>query len=246
MSNTHFTIIIPAYNCEKWVERNIESATKQQYNNYDIVYIDDCSTDNTLKLANKINKKSNKEFNIISNSENKKALYNLYENIKKAKQNSIIVTLDGDDFLANDKVLEFLDKVYKEKKCWLTAGSYVQNDNYQVVSPSISDDYWNHNIRKMPWSFSHLRTFKKELFMKINKEDLLDTDGEFYKCTFDRAMMYPMVEMAGKEKIALIKKALYIYNRFNPLSVDRVHRANQLRIESILNNKPQYEKLESL
>jgi hypothetical protein len=82
--------------------------------------------------------------------------------------------------------------------------------------------------------------------MKIKKEDLLDTDGEFYKCTFDRAMMYPMVEMAGRERIALIKKALYIYNRFNPLSVDRVHRTNQLRIESILNRKPQYEKLESL
>ena len=58
--------------------------------------------------------------------------------------------------------------------------------------------------------------------------------------------MYPMVEMAGKEKIQLISKVLYIYNRFNPISVDRVHRKNQLRIEAILNNKPQYERISSL
>ena len=82
--------------------------------------------------------------------------------------------------------------------------------------------------------------------MKIKKQDLLDVDGEFYKCTFDRAMMYPMVEMAGKDRIVLIKKALYVYNRFNPLSVDRVHRNNQLRIEALLNNKPQYKRIDSL
>ena len=246
MNKTHFTIIIPSYNCEKWAARNIESATKQIYSNYDIVYIDDCSTDNTLSVANEVYKKTNKNFDIISNKENKKALYNLYTNINKAKENTVIVTLDGDDFLSSDTVLQYLDKLYRDTDCWLTAGSYVQNDNYQVVSPSVGDDYWNKNIRKMPWSFSHLRTFKKELFMKIKKEDLLDTDGDFYKCTFDRAMMYPMVEMAGKERIKLINKVLYIYNRFNPISVDRVHRKNQLRIEAILNNKPQYERISSL
>lgn len=246
MSDTHFTILIPAYNCEKWVERNLDSALKQKYNNYDIVYVDDCSTDNTLQIAKRIQEKSSKKFTIVSNKENKKALYNLYENIKKSKDNSVIVTLDGDDFLANDLVLDYLNKVYTENDCWLTAGSYVQNDNYRVVSPSVDNDYWNNNIRRMPWSFSHLRTFKKELFMKIKKQDLLDVDGEFYKCTFDRAMMYPMVEMAGKDRIVLIKKALYVYNRFNPLSVDRVHRNNQLRIEALLNNKPQYKRIDSL
>ena len=95
----------------------------------------------------------------------------------------------------------------------------MQNDNYQVVCPEVYESYWNQNIRKVPWSFSHLRTFRKELFMKIDKNDLLDEDGEFFKCTFDRAMMYPMVEMSGKNRVGLIKKVLYIYNRLNPISV---------------------------
>tara|TARA_B100001564_G_scaffold355930_1_gene369140 strand:+ start:134 stop:313 length:180 start_codon:yes stop_codon:yes gene_type:complete len=59
-------------------------------------------------------------------------------------------------------------------------------------------------------------------------------------------MMYPMVEMAGRDRVKLINDILYIYNRKNPISVDRVHRYDQLRIESLVSNKDQYEKLESL
>ena len=244
--NNHFTIVIPAYNCEDWVRKNLNSALSQEYSNYDVVYIDDCSTDKTNQIAKEVLKANEKKFKIVSNGTNRKALYNLYTNIHSARDDSIIVTLDGDDMLSGKDVLSYLNNVYEESCCWMTVGSYIQNDNYQVVSPTVSENYWNMNIRKIPWSFSHLRTFRKELFCKIKKEDLLDNDGDFYKCTFDRAMMYPMVEMSGKERIKLINKVLYVYNRLNPISVDRVHRVDQLRIEAQVSDKVQYSKLESL
>lgn len=243
---THFTIIIPAYNCEQWAVRNLNSAIRQDYDNYDIVYIDDCSNDNTIQVVNQILKKSEKKFKFISNNKNMKALYNLYTEIHNSKENTVIVTLDGDDSLAGTNVLNILEEQYRDPNCWMTVGSYVQDDNYMVVTPKVSEGYWEGNIRTAPWSFSHLRTFRRELFCKINKNDLLDLDGKFYKCTFDRAMMYPMVEMSGRDRVRLIKDILYIYNRHNPISVDRVHRYDQLRIESHISKKMPYEKLESL
>tara|TARA_Y100001973_G_C5136122_1_gene300383 strand:+ start:202 stop:939 length:738 start_codon:yes stop_codon:yes gene_type:complete len=242
----HFTIVIPAYNCERWAVRNLNSAIRQNYDNYDIVYVDDCSTDNTLKIVEQVLEQSDKKFKIVSNKENMKALYNLYTQIHAAQDNTVIVTLDGDDALAGVDVLNVLDNHYKDPNCWMTVGSYVQDDNYMVVSPQVTDDYWEQNIRQIPWSFSHLRTFRKELFCKIKKEDLLDLDKRFYQCTFDRAMMYPMVEMAGKDRVRLINEILYIYNRNNPISVDRVQRYDQLRIESQISKKTPYKKLESL
>ena len=163
MTDTHFTVIIPAYNCQDWVEWNLNSVLRQEYKNYDIVYIDDCSTDNTLKIANKIKNKSDKQMEIISNKTNKKALYNLYTHIHNAKEGTVIVTLDGDDSLAGTNVLNKLDMIYSDPNCWMTVGSYMQNDNYSIVCPDVSDDYWNKNIRKAPWSFSHLRTFRKTI-----------------------------------------------------------------------------------
>ena len=38
----HFTIIIPSYNNEEWAERCLTSALDQDYEDYDVVYINDC------------------------------------------------------------------------------------------------------------------------------------------------------------------------------------------------------------
>ena len=43
-----FVIITPSYNNEEWVEPNLASMLNQTYTNWRTIYINDCSTDNTL------------------------------------------------------------------------------------------------------------------------------------------------------------------------------------------------------
>jgi len=244
----HFTIIIPSYNNEQWAKKCLASALGQDYNNYDVVYIDDCSTDETATVVQQIIKETETlaDVKVVSNEVNRKALYNLYHQIRDAKKGTIIVTLDGDDWLLNDGVLNALNKIYDSEDIWMTAGSYIDNVAGTISCPSIGDRYWAGNIRMKPWTMSHLRTFRRELFMKIKYEDLMDNDDYFYKCTFDQAMMYPMAEMSGPNHFREIKQIMYIYNRQNPISVDRVHRQDQLRIENQIRFKDPYERLESL
>ena len=82
--------------------------------------------------------------------------------------------------------------------------------------------------------------------MSIEKQDFMDSDGDFFKFTWDRVIMYPMVEMAGEEHFRAVGKIMYIYNKENPISVDKVHRSEQLRIESVLVSKKPYDKLKEL
>ena len=49
-----FKIVIPSYNNEQWVEPNVASILNQTYTNYDVLYINDASTDNTLTLVNEL------------------------------------------------------------------------------------------------------------------------------------------------------------------------------------------------
>ena len=246
----HFTIIIPTYNSEKWTKRNFASALKQKYENYDIVFINDSSTDNTGQTAEETYKElkqvTEANVKIIHNEENKKALYNIHNAVENSKLGTTIVTLDGDDWLIDENVLSYLNDIYKNNTVRMTAGTYIENYGGTVQRPYTADNFWNSNIRFEPWSISHLRTFRRELFMKIKKEDMLDNDGEFYKFTFDRVMMYPMIEMAWKEHFAPVNKILYVYNRTNPLSVDRIHRREQLRIENEVKNKKPYDRIDSL
>ena len=66
------SIIIPAYNVEKYIQKCLDSATKQTFDHsqYEIIVINDCSKDKTL---NKINKYLNKfeNFLIINNTKTK-------------------------------------------------------------------------------------------------------------------------------------------------------------------------------
>lgn len=249
MKSNHFTIVILSYNNEEWVVKNFNSALNQDYDNYDIIFVDDASTDKTLEVANKCKESWDHTKGILTmvcNNDNVRALPNLYSSVKSAKPESIIVALDGDDWLVNGSVLKNLNKVYQDDDVWITAGSYLESVGGRVVSPHIPNGYWDGNIRQQHWSFSHLRTFRRELFMSINKEDFMDHDGGFFKFTWDRVIMYPMVEMAGPDHFKPINKIMYIYNRENPLAVDRVHRQEQLRIEAVLKNKKPYQRLKEL
>ena len=251
--DNHFTIVVPSYNNEDWVEKNIDSIASQNYKNYDVLYMNDASTDNTGKELKKILEQLDKDvadkFTIVNNEENKRALHNIYRAVGLAKKGSIIILLDGDDWFSSYNVLSKLNDVY-DKDVWITAGSFMDNAQGMIKTPKIDPKLWEGNIRKFNnqpgHDFSHLRTFRKELFDKIEKEDLLDKDGGFYKYTFDQALMFPMIEMSGPEHFLEVSEVLLTYNRMNPISVDKVHRTDQLRIERDVKNKKPYERIQKI
>ena len=249
--NEHFTIIIPAYNVEKWAKKSLTSALTQDYDNYDVYYVNDASTDNTREIVEKTvsdySSETKANVKIIHNETNHKALSNIIMCVKMAQANSVILTLDGDDRLPHKNVLNTLNEIYSSPDVWITAGSYLDTLTGEIGPIRVNHEvFWEDNIRHKQWIFSHLRTFRKELFMKIDEADMTDADGEIYKYTFDQVMMYPMCEMAGPKHFRAVYDILYIYNRMNPLSVDKVHRGDQLRIEQVIRSKKPYSRLETL
>ena len=247
-NKNHFTFVIPAYNCQDWVQKNVQSALDQDYDNFEVIYCDDASTDST---GTELAKFQDTRLSVVTNADNKKALHNIYHAVQQARDDTIIVLLDGDDWLPNNNVLNHLNELYNDD-VWVTAGAYAEWPAGRVVPALyIPPHIWKENIRHLqipnhPNLFSHMRTFRKKLFNNIKKEDLLGEDGQFYACTFDRALMYPMVEMAGPEHYLAVQDVLYVYNRQNPLSVDKVARDDQLRIEMEIRGKTPYERIERI
>lgn len=249
LNENHFTVLIPAYNAAKWAKTNIISVVEQDYNNYDIIYIDDCSADKTFELVQEtLNDCIANHFNLHfeKNSFNKGKMQNVYDSIHEAKDDTVIVILDGDDWLPHENVLKYLNDVYGSDDIWMTNGSYIIEPTNEIVRPTINENYWNGVIRHKSWEFSHLGTFKKELFCKVKRKDLMNKQGEYWATTSDQAIMWPMAEMAGPEHFKAIDEVLYVYNRLNPLSDDRAHRQDQLLTEQIIRNKKPYSRLETL
>ena len=57
---TKISIVVPTFNSERFIETCINSILSQNYQNYEVIICDNCSTDNTIKIIKKIVKKNNK------------------------------------------------------------------------------------------------------------------------------------------------------------------------------------------
>ena len=64
----NFSVVIPLYNKEAFVEKTINSVLNQTYQNFEVIIVNDCSTDNSLNVVQKID---DSRFKIIKHNENK-------------------------------------------------------------------------------------------------------------------------------------------------------------------------------
>lgn len=245
ITDKHFVIITASYNNARWYKQNLDSVLSQTYKNWHMIYTDDCSTDGTADLVEEYIKKHdhNKQITLIRNKERKMSLHNIVHSIYLCKDNShIAVSLDGDDMLAHNRVLERLNGIYKSPNVWMTFGSF-------CLASTGKKDPWLHayseNIKAkrayrsydtmMP---SHLRTFYIGLFKKINLEDL-KYEGKFFEMAGDVAFMIPIIEMAHEHHV-YIDEVLYVYNNVSNINDNKVDAVKQRFLDRIIRTRPKY------
>lgn len=242
----HFVIIIPSYNNARWCKKNLESVCFQNYKNYSVIYIDDCSTDNTAHLVTKFisDHKLSDRVTFIQNAQRMGAMANLYYAIHACPDDAIMVTVDGDDWLLDGNVLKYLNSVYANPDVWLTYGQFIDTNGTRGWCADIPMHVIMKNEVRTHSPISHLRTFYAWLFKKIKKEDLI-YNNEFFVMTWDKAMMIPMMEMAG-DRYKFISKILYVYNAHNPISDHQVNGKLQTYLRTFIEKKEKYEPLKQL
>lgn len=146
----------------------------------------------------------------------------LHREIGKLDPATIVVWLDGDDWLAHDRAVERVLQQYA-RGAWCTWGQFQHADGApgwaqprDVMVPA----------RRQPWFATHLKTFRAGLFQRIHAQDLQTARGmihsdrlqvdsfEWLTRAVDLAVMYPIVEMAA-ERGHFIPEVLCIYSGEN-------------------------------
>lgn len=95
------SIVVPCYNAEKFIEKTINSILNQSYKNYEIIVVDDGSTDDSIKILKNLN---TKKINII-NQKNSGVSVARNTGMHKSK-GEFIIFFDADDIMSYD----FLEK----------------------------------------------------------------------------------------------------------------------------------------
>lgn len=99
------TIAMPVYNVEKYVKESILSVLEQTYNNIELLIVNDCGNDNSMKIVSSIvdNYNGGKMIHIIKHEYNKGLSEARNTAIKEAKGDYIFF-IDSDDFITKDCV----------------------------------------------------------------------------------------------------------------------------------------------
>jgi hypothetical protein len=113
---------------------------------------------------------------------------------------------------------------------------------YHPYPPDVIE---RNSFREYNWLASHLRTYKRELFLLISDVDFKLPDGEWLDVTGDQAFMLPMLEMAGN-KSRFIDEILYVYNVANPTRDGATKVARQVEVANYIRGKERYQRIETI
>lgn len=126
--NCLITIITPNYNCEKYISQTIESVLAQTYSNWELIIVDDCSTDKSYQIALDYASKD-KRIKVIKNDTNSGAAISRNKALDIAK-GEYISFLDSDDLWEPDKLEKQL-QFMKNNNCDFSFTRYnlIDEDN---------------------------------------------------------------------------------------------------------------------
>lgn len=218
MEEIRFSVIIPFYNCGDKIENNVCHLIQQDYHNFEIIFVNDCSTDNSLVyLENLLLNHPSLNCKIYTTETNSGPGVARNIGIKHAK-GEYVIFIDADDWIEKDALMK-LDKYLLGKEYDLICFDYykVFNNKKQInksyffpygeLSPSKLLSICNNGVTR--------KLIKKELFQN-NKI-------EFPKWRNGEDIYVEIKLISSSKRILYVNETIYNYfQNINSLSNSKV------------------------
>lgn len=199
-----FSILIANYNNGKFFVDCYHSIIKQTYTNWEVVIVDDCSTDNSLEIIQNLTH-GDERFKIFANKENRGCGYTKRKTLEFAS-GEICGFLDPDDAL-EENALELSVKEHAENPIVATYSKITFCDpnlnlvsDFKKIQPILNDRYFFN----LPIQIHHFFTFRKEVYDKtvgINPDLKSAVDQDLY------------LKILEHGDVSFIPVNLYLYRR---------------------------------
>jgi glycosyltransferase involved in cell wall biosynthesis len=136
-----FSIIVPCYNAEQYLSTMIESIQAQTYQNYELIIIDDGSTDNSLKVAFQY-AQTNPLIKVIAQENSGKPSIARNVGIKVAS-GDILTFLDADDIYHSDRLALLAQGFNQCNDCSVIIHDYIRvNERGEEFGKPLVQQHW--------------------------------------------------------------------------------------------------------
>ena len=225
MENKKVSIIVPVYNVELYIEDCLNSLLNQTYSNYEIILINDGSTDNSIEICSKYNDQKIK----IYNQNNKGVSIARNVGISLAT-GQYIMFVDADD-MVSEKYIENLIKSIEETNTDMVVCGYTK-EKAELVNKKNSQEIKGEIINANTMLENMMENNLQEgyLWNKIFKKSIInDNSLEFKEDVNVWEDLYFVIEYLSKsDKIFAINEKLYYYRTREGSAVNRKETSTDL------------------
>ncbi len=221
------SVIIPAYNVEKYVQKCVESVMNQTYKNLEILCVNDGSTDETFKILSSL-ACCDSRINLI-NQQNQ-GLSGARNTGLENCSGEYVMFLDGDDWIDNNAVEKSVEQI-KEENAQLVMWNYIREFPGTSVPKNI---FAEHKLVFENESMTHLHRrmaglMSKELADPSNADSAVTAWGKLYtaqcleNCRFtDTKLIGTEDALFSLQALCNVKKAVFIGEYFNHYRKDNL------------------------
>ena len=218
------SVIIPIYNVEKYIDECITSVAAQYYTDYEIIAVDDCSQDNSMKVFHDTIERLGiaKDMVKVIHHEENRGLSAARNTGILASQAQYVYFLDSDDTITPDCIGKMVERSnYRGRDMEMVVGEYSFNGP-ALGSPHIGTKkhylgrkeyiraYCKNQIFPMAWNRLVLREF-------ILKYNIFFEEGLIHEDTLWNFQLLPFIK-----SVAIVHDVTYRYRvRENSLQTDR-------------------------
>ena len=157
--------IIPVFNCEKTISASINSIQNQNFTDFEIILINDCSKDQTSHIIENL-QENDIRIKIINNKKNMGSLYSRSIGVLISR-GEYIFPLDNDDMFFDEHIFYSIHKIAKESYLDVVGFRGIKMRNYSYGTNQMRDlyNYQHHNnlIIRQPQLSSWFITIKGHL-----------------------------------------------------------------------------------
>ena len=138
-----FSVVVPVYNVEEYIEKCLSSILNQTYSNFEVIIVDDGSTDGSFKIIDKFVNKD-KRFMVFKKQNG--GLSDARNYGIKYVTGDYLLFVDSDDYIGEDLLLKLNNVLSKAQTDLVTFNSVVCDDSGKVINKRDIPEYVNKDI----------------------------------------------------------------------------------------------------
>lgn len=155
------SVVVPNYNYERYIDGRINSITEQNYPVYELIFLDDNSTDKSVELATEILSKSGVDYQIFKNSENSGSVFKQWAKGVSVSKGDYVWVAEADDYCEDSFLGEVTEGFGRDE----TVITYCQSKQMDENGKIMVDNYleYTNDVNAEKWLTEYFADGAEEL-----------------------------------------------------------------------------------